>query len=477
MLTESGCRKITDYALATGSKLTGKKKNAQLEVTLTGSNLATSRFANNAMTQNQAPQLDTISIRVLQDGRQARMDGHDLSESGVERLIENALAACKLLQADPDLLPLPEKPAKKDRKAQKKLPSYLHYDEPTAALTAAARAEQIARIISVAEAHKASAAGIYTSGESFQAIANSNELFHYERHTECQCSVTVSADDATGWAKADSPRASEVDGEKLARIATAKALAGRNPQDLAPGRYKVILEPAAVLDLLSFLWWDFCATAHIDKLSCLENKQGEQVFGSNISISDDPFHLLQSGSLVDGEGLPRQSLQLVKNGVFQDMVLGRRAAARLNKTATGHSLSEYSALGEMPLNLVVEGGISSIADMIANSPEGEQIVLLTRVWYVREVDSASKLITGMTRDGTFLVKGGASSQADSQTDQLPDLDLRPIRNLRFNVSLLDLLNNVIELGPAVRAAGEESFPAVVPTMLVRDFNFTAATRF
>jgi predicted Zn-dependent protease len=123
-------------------------------------------------------------------------------------------------------------------------------------------------------------------------------------------------------------------------------------------------------------------------------------------------------------------------------------------------------MGEMPLNLVVEGGISSVEDMIAGTSAAngsKPVVLLTRVWYVREVDPATKLVTGMTRDGTFLVKDGAVQ--------------RPVRNLRFNVSLVEMLNKVIALGPAVRAAGEEGFPAVVPPMMVQDFNFTESTRF
>jgi len=114
---------------------------------------------------------------------------------------------------------------------------------------------------------------------------------------------------------------------------------------------------------------------------------------------------------------------------------------------------------------VIEGGISSIEDMIKQVQGDQEAVLLTRVWYVREVDPSTKLLTGMTRDGTFLVKNGAV--------------VKPVKNLRFNVSLLELLNNVIALGPSVRAAGAEGIevPAVVPAMMVKDFNFTEGTRF
>ena len=132
---------------------------------------------------------------------------------------------------------------------------------------------------------------------------------------------------------------------------------------------------------------------------------------------------------------------------------------------TGHSVAQPSAMGEMPLNILIEGGISSVEDMIKQVHGDQEAVLLTRVWYVREVDPSTKLLTGMTRDGTFLVKNGAV--------------VKPVKNLRFNVSLLELLNNVIALGPSVRAAGAEGIevPAVVPAMMVKDFNFTEGTRF
>lgn len=461
MLTESGCEKLSELALDLVRKVTGKKSGAQAEITLSGSNTATSRFANNEMTQNQAPDVDSIALRLLYQGRQARMESDDLSEEGISRLIENALTACKLLEPDPLLLQLPEK---LNRAEKKQLPSFMRFDEATQALTAADRAGRIGEIVKEARSKGASAAGIFASGEAYQAIANSNGLFVYERRTECECSVTVVKDDATGWAKADSHQEARVDCRELARIAVSKAISAKHPGDLKPGRYTVILEPAAVLDLLSYLWWDFSGTSQLDHLSCLEGKLGQVVFGRNINIVDDPFHPLQNGSLVDGEGLPRRKLQLVENGVFKQMALGRRSAAQLNLPATGHSLPEPSAMGEMPLNLVVEGGISSVADMIAlTASEAEPTVLLTRVWYVREVDPATKLVTGMTRDGTYLVENGAVA--------------RPILNLRFNVGLIEMLNKVIALGPSVRAAGEEGFPAVVPPMMAKDFNFTETTRF
>jgi predicted Zn-dependent protease len=150
----------------------------------------------------------------------------------------------------------------------------------------------------------------------------------------------------------------------------------------------------------------------------------------------------------------------VENGVVENLVHGRQSAARFGTAPTGHAMMQPSAYGEMPTNLVVEGGDSNVDKMIAGLDRG---VLVSRVWYVRVVDPETVLLTGMTRDGTFYIENGKIAY--------------PIKNFRFNVSIHELLNNVLALGPAVRTAGEESDPHVVPAMLVDNFNFTEVTKF
>lgn len=467
MLTESQCRKIIDFALACGKKLASKKKPLAIEVSLTGSNVATSRFANNEMTQNQAPDASYLSVRVLKNGRQARLDSLDLSSDGIAALVRSAVKACDLLEAEADLLPLPG--GDKKSSPHPPAPAVDRYHPPTAKLTALDRAREIGKIIALAEAGHVSAAGVYSSGENFTAIGNSNGLFRYYHESSAECSITVTDDGATSWVKAQSPRYGEVDGALLAERAISRAHLAREPKDLPPGKYTAILEPAAVLDLLTYLWWDFTGTSHVDKLSCLLGKVGEKVFGDNITIVDDVESAMQCGCPFDGEGVNRQSINLVEEGVVRALVHSRQSAHRLQSSthatthSTGHSLAQPSAMGEMPLNLVIEGGISSIEEMMQQVQGDQEAVLLTRVWYVREVDGATKLLTGMTRDGTFLVKDGAVAQS--------------VKNLRFNVSLIDLLNNVIALGPSIRTAGVEGFPTIVPAMMVRNFNFTEGTRF
>jgi predicted Zn-dependent protease len=222
----------------------------------------------------------------------------------------------------------------------------------------------------------------------------------------------------------------------------------------------VILEPAAALDLVGFLFYDFSATALADKRSCLNDRMGKPLFGKNITITDDVYHPLQLGSPFDGEGVPRQKVLLVDSGVPKNLVYARSTAKAARKTPTGHGFALPNEYGEAPMNLVFSGGNSTLDEMIASTDQG---LLVTRLWYIREVDPYEKIMTGMTRDGLFFVENGKVTSA--------------VRNFRFNQSILELLRNVELLGPAVRATGEEAFEMVVPAMKVKNFHFSEVTKF
>jgi len=182
--------------------------------------------------------------------------------------------------------------------------------------------------------------------------------------------------------------------------------------------------------------------------------------GRNITIWDDVTHPLQTGAPFDGEGIPRQKVLLVDRGIPENLVYSRAAAKEMRKRPTGHGFALPNEYGEASMNLVFAGGKSSVDEMIASTDRG---LLVTRLWYIREVDPYEKVLTGMTRDGTFLIENGRIAGG--------------IRNFRFNQSVLEMLSNVEALGPAVRAAGEEAFEMVVPPMKVRDFRFTEVTKF
>jgi predicted Zn-dependent protease len=222
----------------------------------------------------------------------------------------------------------------------------------------------------------------------------------------------------------------------------------------------VILEPSAVQDLLGQMFFDFGATAIHDQRSFLTGRIGERLFGEGIHIADDVYHPLQTGPPFDGEGVPRRRLALVEGGVPREIACSRQAAQREACEATGHGFPLPNDAGEAPMNIVIQGGDESIERMIASTPRG---ILVTRLWYIREVDPYEKIMTGMTRDGTFLIEDGSL--------------VCGVRNFRFNQSLIEALRNVLALSPAERASGEESFDMVAPALKVGDFRFSEVTRF
>ena len=409
------------------------------------------RFANNGIHQNVAEHGLTVSIRTVAEGRTARVTTNRLDEDSLRAAIEAALSLAHSRPKDSRLLPMPK------RQSYRKVNRFI---KRTAALTAEDRARAVRRACDLAVKKGQVAAGIFSSGQSQSAVGNSRGLFTAYRETHSQFSITMQEHPAASWAKANSADVRAFNPQKLAERASEKAHLAANAKELAPGRYTVILEPAAVLDLVGFLFYDFAATALEDKRSCLNDRMGKQLFRQNITITDDAYHPLQQGAPYDGEGLPRQRVLLVDRGIPKNLVYSRASADVAGKKPTGHGFALPNEYGEAPMNLVFSGGNSSLEKMVASTDRG---LLVTRLWYIREVDPYEKVMTGMTRDGLFLVENGRLTGA--------------VRNFRFNQSLIEMLKNVELLGPAVRATGEESFEMVVPAMKVRDFHFSEVTKF
>jgi len=412
---------------------------------------ALTRFANNTIHQNVAERAISVSVRTAFDGRTARSTTNKTDEDSLRRAVGSSIALARSQPQNPDLLPMigPQKYTKVER-----------YFPATASATPEDRAVAVARVTELAEQNKQTAAGIFSTGASVSAIANSKGLFASYRQSRAEFSITILEQDSSGWAKAGAPDRDQIDPEQLAQRASQKAGASRHPKEVEPGRWTVILEPAAVLDLVGFLFYDFAGTAVFDKRSCFTNRLGKQVMGENVTIHDDVTHPLHSGPPFDGEGVPRQTVLLVDRGVPRHLVYARSTAKKMKAKPTGHGLPLPNQDGEAPFNLVFAGGNTSVDTMVATTDRG---ILLTRLWYIREVDPYEKILTGMTRDGSFLVENGKISTG--------------IRNFRFNQNILEMLSNVGQMSPAVRAAGEESFEMVVPAMKVRDFHFTEVTKF
>jgi PmbA protein len=426
---------------------------ADAEAIIAAGSSALTRFANNAIHQNVAERSGYLSVRVQIDGRTARATTNRLDDASIRRVVEESVALTKLQEPDPALLPL-------SATSFPSGPPVSRFHEATAQVAPIERAQAVAEAIGIVESLGQTAAGIYSTSDAVFALLNTNGVFAYYPETMAQFSITAIAADSSGWAKGSACSHHDLDPAGLARTAAGKAHSSREPIELPPGAYTVILEPAAVLDLAGQMFGDFSATAITDGRSFLRDRIGEKLFGDNVTIYDDTYHPLQAGAPFDGEGVPRLKLSLVDNGVVRDVAFCRQAAHAAGVEPTGHGFPLPNEYGEAPMNIVIAGGATPVEDMIATTARG---ILVTRLWYIREVDPYEKIMTGMTRDGTFLVEDGRIS--------------RGVRNFRFNQALPEMLSNIEALSSAVRASGEEAFDMVVPAMKVRDFHFTEVTRF
>lgn len=444
MLSKQRCQEIF-------SELVKYSDADETELLLFGGSSALTRFANNSIHQNVAEEGYTLSVRTDYGQRTARATTNRFDSDSLKRVVEESASLARQQQPNPELLPMP---------GPQTYPPVNRYFEQTAAVSPSQRAEVVSAAIGVAAKNAFTAAGTFSTGEGMQALLNSRGVVAHYCGTHAEFSITVMAPNSTGWAKKTVPDIDELNGVALAEAASQIAIRSRDPKEMAPGHHVTILTPAAVLDLIGFMFYDFSGQAVRDQRSFLTDRVGTKVFGENINISDDVYHELQTGPPFDGEGMCRQALPLVERGVVQNLTYARATAKAMGKEPTGHGFPLPNEYGEFPSNIVFDGGGHSVDEMIASTKRG---VLVTRLWYIREVDPYQKILTGMTRDGTFLVEDGKIACG--------------IRNFRFNQSLVELLNSVEMLGVQERAAGEESFPMVVPALKVSSFHFTEVTKF
>ncbi len=442
-LNRSDCQEILERTLKT-SKADGT------QVILSNYSSALTRFANNGIHQNVAEEGGQLTVRVVLGQRAAKATTSRLDRDSIHSVVKTA---CRLARLAPEEQ-LPELPG------CQRYPRLQRSDSRTVKLTPLQRAKGVEKAIKLVKARSLNSAGFLSNQVTTTAIGNSNGLFAYDRHTQAEFSITVLAQDSSGWAKGSAPAVDELSFEKMAEKAIQKAILGRGPKDLEPGAYTVILEPAAVADIVSFMAYDFGGLSVYLKKSFLTGKMGARLFGENVSITDDIAHPLQMGLPFDGDGLPRKRVVLVDRGMVKNLVYSLTTAQKVGQQATGHGL--FFEPGEVPMNMVMEGGkATTLDDMIASTERG---LLVTRFWYIREVDPTQKILTGMTRDGTFYIHKGRIQHG--------------VKNLRFNQGLVEMLQKVEMMGQPVRASGEEHYSCMVmPPMKVREFNFTGKTVF
>jgi PmbA protein len=463
-----------DHAASIFDKLRKLTTADEIELLISGGRSALTRFANNTIHQNMAEEENHISVRVSFGGRTARSTTNKHDDDSLRRVVQSAEALARVQQEDPDFLPMPSPEEVQQNAADTGATAVQRFFDNTARLTASDRAAAVSQMVDVAKKHALTSAGIFSSAEGGEGIFNSRGVSDWYEQTLAEVSITMIGDTSSGWQKLNATDVAQLDPVRLAEIAAQKAIASVNPRDLPPGKYTVILEPAAVLDAVGFMFWDFGGAALLEQRSFLNDRIGTQLFSEKITVWDDVYHPLQTGMTFDGEGMKRHRFKLIDKGVVQRVTFARSSARRVAQSEiadkvgpvvpTGHGFALPNEIGEAPLNIVFEGPgegeRQSVEQMVASTERG---ILVTRLWYIREVDPYEKILTGMTRDGTFLVEDGKIK--------------RGVRNFRFNESLIHMLQNVEAIGEPLRASGEESMDMVAPAMKVREFNFTETTKF
>ena len=437
ILTEEQAKAILDKVIALSK---ADECTAQLSWAIRGN----IRFAlNNVSTSGIVTDTD-LAVQVAFGKRVGIATINEFDDGALERVVRRAEDLARLAPENPEFVPAVDK--------QAYTPSAT-FSQPTADITPEYRAQVAADSIDPCRAEKLIAAGFLEDGQSFVAFANSKGNFGYQRATSLDYTCTVRTEDGrgSGWVGRNLQDSTSFKAGGDVRTAMRKASESAEAKALEPGKYTVILEPAAAAGLISFMMNFFDARSADEGRSFLSkkgggNKIGEQVYDKRVNISADPWHPEAAVLPWDGEGLPREKIAIVQDGKVANLEYSRYWAQKQGKRATGSSG-----------NLLMAGGTKSTAELVKGTQKG---ILVTRTWYIRMVDPQTVLLTGLTRDGTFYIENGEIKY--------------PVKNFRFNESPVIMLNNIEELGKPVRVAGDESsYVMMIPPMKLRDFTFTS----
>ena len=435
--TEQQAKAILDKVIALS---TADECTATLEGSIDGN----IRFALNNVSTSGVVQSTSLMVQVAFGKRVGSASINEFDDAALERVVRRAEDLARLAPENPEFLPAIGK--------QVYTPSDT-WSESTAAIDPEFRAQVAADSILPCRGNGLIAAGFLDDGRGFTATANSNGNFAYQRHTNFNYTCTVRTEDGrgSGWVGRNLQHADRFNASDEIEIAKQKSLDSAEAKALEPGKYTVILEPAAAAGLVSFMMNFFDARSADEGRSFLSkkgggNKLGELVYDPQVNLVADPWHPEAPVLPWDGEGMPRQKLDIIKDGRIANLLYSRYWAQQQGKQALAR-----------PGNLIMAGGSKSTAELVRSTQRG---ILVTRTWYIRMVDPQTVLLTGLTRDGTFYIENGQIKY--------------PVKNFRFNESPIIMLNNIDELGKPVRVAGDESrYVMVIPPMKLRDFTFTS----
>jgi len=431
-LTEAQARELLDRAL--------KLSRAEAcEINLGGNGGGNIRYARNTVSTAGGTEDLTLVVQSFYGKRNGTATANQFDAETIERTVRRSEELAQLAPEDPESM-LPLGP-------QRYTPVPAAYSDATARITPEYRAGVAEASIAPARAAGCVAAGFLQDGANWQAMANTTGLFAFHRQTGLNFSVTMRTEDGTGsgYVERDANDVSRFDGAAASRIAIQKAVASHEAKAIEPGKYTVVMEPTAAVELLQPLGFSLNARQADEGRSPLSKpgggtRLGEKLVDESITIISDPGHPDVPTAPWGGDGRPFEPTTWIEKGVVKNLFYSRYWAEKQGKPAT-----------PFPPNFIMSGGTASLEDLIRDTARG---VLVTRFWYIRFVDPQTLLLTGLTRDGTFYIENGQIKHA--------------IKNFRFNESPIIMLNNVDALGKPERAQG-----SLIPPLRIRDFTFTS----
>ncbi|MBC5993960.1 TldD/PmbA family protein [Pontibacter cellulosilyticus] len=413
-------------------------KADECEITLSGNSGGNIRYARNEVSTSGAEENTTMAVESRFGKRSGVATINEFDDKSLEKVIRRSEETARLAPESPEYIEF--------LGPQEYISTKAHFDS-TAKIDPAYRAEAAAKSIKAAADKGLTAAGFLEHYTNFTSKMNNKGLFAYHPSTFVDFSVTMRTEDGTGsgYVTQDFSDVSKLDTGKASQIAAEKAANSRNAKALEPGKYTVILEPAASIDLLQNMFFNMDQRNAEEGRSFLskpggKTKVGEKLVDERINVYSDPSHPEVPGSPFAGDGRAQKKITWIDKGVVKNLYNTRYWAS--NKGAVSVP---------PPSNVIMEGGNSSLEDMIKSTKRG---ILVTRLWYIRTVDPQTLLYTGLTRDGTFYIENGKI--------------MYPVKNFRFNESPIIMLNNLEALGKPQRING-----SLIPPMKIRDFTFTS----
>lgn len=437
-----------EQLIAVGQKAVAMSQAELTEAVLTSDTTNLTRFANNTIHQNVSSTDTGLTVRCAIGSRIGVASTNDLSEDGIRRCVSTATEIARHQEENPGFVGLPG-PATYE--------TVVAECGETANITPEQRAEAVAKIIAIAERDNLIASGAFTTGPQSVAVVNSNGVAVGQSLAIADLNITITGPTSSGRATCTAMNAATIEAAALAEMAARKARESADPIEIEPGEYTVVLEEDAVGDLIGFLgYMGLGGKAFNEGRSFMCGKIGQRICGENITIYDDGLDPNFFPLPFDFEGVPRQKVMLIEHGIARGVVHDRSTAARAGVEPTGHATPPPGTWGPYPMHLKLAPGDATLEEMIASTERG---LLITRFHYTNIVHPLRTELTGMTRDGTFLIENGRIA--------------RGVKNLRFTQSVLEVLSNVEMIGSSVRIAER----CLVPALKIRSFRFSGKTEF